>query len=51
MFTHPRVRLSAHVSWNAPGAAEVLVDRFIENLRRSRAGEPLAGVIDREAGY
>jgi phosphoglycerate dehydrogenase-like enzyme len=51
MFTHPGVRLSAHVSWNAPGAAEVLVDHFIENLRRWRAGEPLAGVIDREAGY
>jgi phosphoglycerate dehydrogenase-like enzyme len=51
MYTHPRVRLSPHVSWNAPGALEELVDRFIDNLRRHRDGRPLAGVVDREAGY
>jgi phosphoglycerate dehydrogenase-like enzyme len=51
MYTHPRVRLSAHVSWNAPGALEDLVDRFIDNLRRRRDGEALAGIVDREAGY
>lgn len=51
MYTHPRVRLSPHVSWNAPGALEELVDRFVDNLRRHRDGTPLAGVVDRDAGY
>jgi len=51
MYQHPRVRLSPHVSWNAPGAADVLLDRFIDNLRRWIAGAPLAGIVDREAGY
>ena len=51
MYTHPSVRVSPHVSWNMPGAADVLVDRFIDNLRRWRAGEPLADVVDPAAGY
>jgi phosphoglycerate dehydrogenase-like enzyme len=51
MYAHPRVRLSPHVSWSAPGAAELLLDRFVENLRRWRAGEPLTGVVDRTTGY
>ncbi|HVN86784.1 MAG TPA: NAD(P)-dependent oxidoreductase [Candidatus Binatia bacterium] len=51
MYTHPRVRLSPHVSWSMPGAAERLIDPFIDNLRRYRAGQPLFGVVDREVGY
>jgi phosphoglycerate dehydrogenase-like enzyme len=51
MYDHPRVRLSPHVSWSMPGAADVLLDCFIDNLRRYRTGEPLAGVVDRETGY
>jgi phosphoglycerate dehydrogenase-like enzyme len=51
MYGHPRVRLSPHVSWNAPGAAHVLLDRFVENLHRWRARQALAGVVDRTAGY
>ena len=51
MYGHPRVRLSPHVSWNMPGAAEILVDCFIDNVRRWGAGEPLAGVVDPSAGY
>ena len=51
MYAHPRVRLSPHVSWNAPGALDELVDRFIDNLRHRRDGEPLAGTVDRVAGY
>lgn len=51
MYTHPRLRLSPHVSWNAPGALEELVDRFIDNLRRQRSGQPLAGIVDLDAGY
>jgi phosphoglycerate dehydrogenase-like enzyme len=51
LYAHPRVRLSPHVSWQMPGAAERLVDCFIDNLRRYRAGAPLDGVVDRAAGY
>src|SRR5262249_2924274 len=51
MYAHPRVRLSPHVSWNMPGAAELLLDAFIDNLRRWRDGRPLTGVVDPEAGY
>jgi phosphoglycerate dehydrogenase-like enzyme len=51
MYAHPRVRLSPHVSWSAPDALDELVDRFIDNLRRYRDGQALAGGIDRAAGY
>ena len=51
MYTHPRVRLSPHISWNMPGAVELLIDPFLDNLRRYRAGEPLTGIVDRQAGY
>jgi phosphoglycerate dehydrogenase-like enzyme len=51
LYTHPRVRLSAHVSWSMPGALDVFVDTLLENLRRYRAGEPLQGVVDVAAGY
>jgi phosphoglycerate dehydrogenase-like enzyme len=51
LYTHPRVRLSPHLSWHMPGAVDVLIESFLENLRRWRAGEPLAGVVDQDAGY
>jgi phosphoglycerate dehydrogenase-like enzyme len=51
MYTHPRVRLSPHISWSMPGAVELLVLAFIDNLRRYQAGEPLTGLVDVAAGY
>jgi phosphoglycerate dehydrogenase-like enzyme len=51
LYTHPRVRLSAHISWSAPEALERLFATFAENLRRWRAGEPLEGRVDVERGY
>jgi phosphoglycerate dehydrogenase-like enzyme len=51
MYDHPRVRLSPHVSWSMPGAADALIDCFIDNLRRYQSGKPLSGVVDREIGY
>jgi phosphoglycerate dehydrogenase-like enzyme len=51
LYGHARVRLSPHVSWSAPGALGRLLDRFVDNLRSYVAGEPLAGVVDRVAGY
>jgi phosphoglycerate dehydrogenase-like enzyme len=51
MYTHPKVRLSPHQSWNMPGAAEILVDAFITNVHHWLADEPLEGVVDRAEGY
>jgi phosphoglycerate dehydrogenase-like enzyme len=51
LYTHPSVRLSAHVSWNSPRAFDRMVDAFISNLRRYVAGEPLEGIIDVDEGY
>ncbi len=51
MYTHPRVRLTPHISWSMPGGRDRIVDIFIANLRHYMAGEPLEGVVDVEAGY
>ena len=51
LYTHPRVRLSPHISWSMPGALDLLIEPFVENLRRWRAGQPLAHVVDPALGY
>jgi phosphoglycerate dehydrogenase-like enzyme len=51
MYAHPRVFLSAHISWSAPGSIEALTDAFADNLERWLAGEPLQHVVDVRAGY
>jgi phosphoglycerate dehydrogenase-like enzyme len=51
MYDHPRVRVSPHISWSAPGSIQRLFDCFLDNVRRRAAGEPLTGVVDLTAGY
>jgi phosphoglycerate dehydrogenase-like enzyme len=51
LYTHSRVRLSPHVSWNMPGAFDLLLESFVDNLLRYRAGQPLEGQVDLVAGY
>ena len=51
LYSHPKVRLSAHTSWSAPGALDLLLDPFLENLRHYLDGEPLAHRVDVEQGY
>jgi phosphoglycerate dehydrogenase-like enzyme len=51
LYSHPRVRLSPHVSWSMPGAFDLLIEPFVDNLRRELAGEPLAHRVDVELGY
>ncbi len=51
LYSHPRVRLSPHISWSMPSAAERLLAPFIDNLRRYRDGRPLLGRVDIAAGY
>ncbi len=48
---HPRVRVSPHVSWSSPDTTPRMIEIFLENLRRYRAGEPLTGLVDVDAGY
>ncbi len=53
LYTHPRVRLSPHISWSMPGALEILLEPFLENLARFRAGKPLLArdLVDLARGY
>jgi phosphoglycerate dehydrogenase-like enzyme len=51
LYTHPRVRLSPHLSWSWPGASAALAAKFAENLRLYLGGQPLLNVIDPERGY
>ena len=51
LYTHPRVRLSPHISWSMPGAFDWLIEPFVENLRRDLAGEALVHRVDPELGY
>jgi phosphoglycerate dehydrogenase-like enzyme len=50
-FSHPRVRLSAHVSWGSERDNQRIVGMFIDNLRRWVAGDRLEGVVDPVEGY
>jgi phosphoglycerate dehydrogenase-like enzyme len=51
MYAHPKVRLSAHVSWYTPSMLGRAVDLFAENLARYVVGEPLHDVVDPDEGY
>jgi phosphoglycerate dehydrogenase-like enzyme len=51
LYTHPKVRLSPHISWSMPGAIAALVDTFVENLRRWIEGKPLERIVDVSQGY
>jgi len=45
-YSHPRVRLSPHTSAISPAQQDALVEKFLGNLRRFRAGETLDDVVD-----
>ena len=51
LYTHPRVRVSPHVSWSSPVTARRGVELFEENFRRYSAGESLNGIVDTSEGY
>ena len=51
MYAHPRVRLSAHISWSGSDSNEVILERFLENLDRFERGLPLAYLVDPGEGY
>jgi phosphoglycerate dehydrogenase-like enzyme len=54
LYDHPKVRLSAHVSWSSPWLTERMVSQVCDNIRARMAGTPLPelfGVVDPAAGY
>ncbi|HKA94507.1 MAG TPA: NAD(P)-dependent oxidoreductase [Acidimicrobiia bacterium] len=51
LYTHPKVRLSAHVSWSSPAGLARTLEIFVDNLTRYAAGEPVLHVVDVDEGY
>jgi phosphoglycerate dehydrogenase-like enzyme len=51
LYSHPKVRLSAHVSWASPAGMERTLEIFVDNLRRHAAGEQVLHVVDADEGY
>lgn len=51
LYEHPKVRLTPHVSWSMPGAIDLLLEPFFDNLERYRSDEPLQNVVDPGTGY
>ncbi len=51
LYSHPKVRLSAHVSWASRLGMDSTVELFTANLRRFLAGQPLDDVVDPAEGY
>lgn len=51
VYTHPKVRLTPHISWSSPDTMKRTIELFALNLRRYERGEPLQGLVDVQAGY
>ena len=50
-YSHPRVFLSPHISWNSPEVMSNIMNSFLVNLKAFSQGEDLSGVVDVTAGY
>jgi phosphoglycerate dehydrogenase-like enzyme len=51
LYSHPKARVTAHVSWYTPQLQAAAVDILIENIGRYRRAEPLLHVVDPAEGY
>ena len=51
LWTMPSVILTPHVGATAPMSAGPFSHLVGENMRRWRAGQPLLGLVDADAGY
>jgi phosphoglycerate dehydrogenase-like enzyme len=51
LWTLPNVVMTPHTAGASQFRAVRNLDRFIENLRRHLAGEPLLGLVDKRLGY
>jgi phosphoglycerate dehydrogenase-like enzyme len=50
-YSHPKVRLSPHISAFTPDSRINVANGFVDNLKRFRAGAPLNDVVDFKRGY
>jgi phosphoglycerate dehydrogenase-like enzyme len=51
LYSHPKVRISPHISWSAPGTMKFSMQLFEENFQLYHARRPLVGLVDTTAGY
>ena len=51
MYSHPKVRLFAHISWYNPDLQGAAIEIFLDNIGRFTRGEPLREVVDPDEGY
>jgi phosphoglycerate dehydrogenase-like enzyme len=51
LWAMPNVIVSPHMSGDVIGWHEALVEVFVANFERWRAGQPLLNVVDKSAGY
>ncbi len=51
LYAHPRVRVSAHISWSGADSNAVILERFLENLARFERGDALEYRVDPAEGY
>jgi phosphoglycerate dehydrogenase-like enzyme len=51
LYSHPKVRLTAHVSWYTPQLQAAAVEILVDNVGRWLRGDPLLHVVDPAEGY
>jgi phosphoglycerate dehydrogenase-like enzyme len=51
LYSHPKVRLTAHVSWYTPDLQQAAFEILLENIGRYLKQEPLLHVVDLDEGY
>ncbi len=51
LYSHPKVRMTAHISWYTPQLQDAAIDIFVENIGRYLRSEPLLHVVDPAEGY
>jgi len=51
LYGTPNLIITPHTSWSSDRVVDRSLELFVANLRRFAAGEPLANVVDLEAGY
>jgi phosphoglycerate dehydrogenase-like enzyme len=51
LYTTPNIILTPHTSWSSGRVLDRSIELFCENLERFRRGEPLANLVDPNAGY
>jgi phosphoglycerate dehydrogenase-like enzyme len=51
LYEHPQVHLSPHISWSSPERYDRILGIFLEELARWESGQPLANIVDVDAGY